>query len=76
MITDLPEKPTDTPPAPEIVNRSETEAVVEDVEPVVFPRAVQLPVSAVWAAVVAPAIISVLPENPTLAPPDPLMVRS
>lgn len=76
MMIVLPENPTDAPPAPLIVRSCDTDAVVEDVLPAVLPRAVQLPVSAVCAAVVAAAMISVLPEKPTLAPPDPLMVRS
>lgn len=75
-ISVLPEKPTDTPPAPLIVRSCETAAVVDDVEPVVFPRAVQFPVSAVWAAVVAPLITIVAPVKPTEAPPAPENVKA
>lgn len=71
MMTDLPLNPTETPPAPLIVRNCETEAVVEEVEPVVLPIADQFPVSAVCAAVVAPEIITVEPEYPTDTPPAP-----
>lgn len=70
MITVSPENPTDTPPAPEI--EPLLPKVVEDVEPVVFPTAEELSVSAAPAAV-APEIISVWPLNPTETAPAPLI---
>ncbi len=76
-IAVLPENPTEIMPAPLMLSAVMTRVVADD-DPVVLPSAVIFmdEADAAEVAVVAPEIIIVLPENPTLTPPAPLIVSA
>ena len=74
MTSVLPDQPPLTPPVNEMLS-AVIRRVVAELDPVVLPSAVTFIVEA-DAAVVAPEMMMLLPENPTLTPPAPDIVSA